>query len=301
MSKSLAVVIIVICLISVGLMAGCEPLQIVNGSGMIVARDFDYSGFTDIEVGSAFEIDIFPSDEYAVSVTANENMFEYIEVKQSGDKLEIGMKPMVGITFGNVTLKAEVSLPELRGLDVSGASEASALGFQSNEDFDLSVSGASSLNLEIEAADVAGDVSGASRVTGSLTASSALFELSGASDMDVLLVADDVRMDISGASDVNGNLESSETKILLSGASKFDMTGNAGNIILEASGASDFGDDSLINVNEAEIELTGASNAQLVISGRLDIDLSGGSNLEYRGDPTLGNIDISGGSDLEHK
>lgn len=310
MKRLVLAIAVVTLLISGSLMAGCSPLEIVDVSGQLVTRDFDLSDFTVVEISSAFEAELIPAETFAVSVTANENIFSYIDVTQSGDTLKIGTKPLVGLQFGRVTMKATVSLPELRGLEVSGASEVAALGFESSRDFDLSVSGASELEMDIEANNVAGDISGASEVNGRLKAADTRIELSGASYMDVELAADSVFLELSGASEVTGQLAAAESRLVLSGASTLDMNGTAGNLSLEASGASevltssglDISDEvtkwSGLTTNNADIELTGASDARLDINGQLDVYLSGASTLEFTGNPTLGEIDISGGSEL---
>jgi len=50
------------------------------------------------------------------------------------------------------------------------------------------------------------------------------------------------------------------------------------------------------HVNDANVELSGASHATVYVAGRLDVSASGFSSLQYLGNPTLGNIDTSGGS-----
>lgn len=49
-------------------------------------------------------------------------------------------------------------------------------------------------------------------------------------------------------------------------------------------------------VHDANVKLSGGSNADINLDGRLDADLSGGSHLRYTGDPTRGDISTSGDS-----
>ena len=153
-------------------------------------------------------------------------------------------------------------MPSLQKLYISGASDGTVSGFKSDKDLTLKASGASHLDIDMDA--------------GSFMA------------------------EISGASDVNGRLTASGSDINLSGASDLNITGNGGNIRLDGSGASTA---SLryFKVNDADIILSGASNGSISISGKLDINLSGASSLNYYGNPTLGNTSITGASDLKHK
>lgn len=78
----------------------------------------------------------------------------------------------------------------------------------------------------------------------------------------------------------------------LSGASNVVVDGIADDMILRGSGASN-ADLSNFRVQNADVDLSGASEATINVDGRLDADLSGVSTLLYIGEPTLGNIDIS--------
>ena len=49
---------------------------LVVGSGSLVTRDMDFTGFTAIEVGNSFEVRITRSESYNVSITADDNVFD---------------------------------------------------------------------------------------------------------------------------------------------------------------------------------------------------------------------------------
>ena len=106
--------------------------------------------------------------------------------------------------------------------------------------------------------------------------------------------------ELSGASEVSGYLQAISCDIELSGASEIDLNGSGGDIRLDASGASQI-EMASFTVDDADIDLSGASDASLNINGRLDVSLSGASSLEYSGNPTLGDFDLSSGSELERQ
>lgn len=259
--KRLGIIIaLVSILISGNLLLGCTSIREITDSGPVISRDFDLADFTHVQVSNAFEIELIPSETYSVSITASENIFPHINVSKSGNTLTLGVKD-VNINIGGLTLKAKVTMPELWKLELSGASRGEAQGFKSSHDFDLLLSGASTFDMDME--------------------------------------TDSVDFKISGASEVTGHLEASDTRVELSGASILDIEGSAENTILQASGASE-ADLYNFTVNDADIELSGASDATIYINGRLDINLSGGSSLEFGGNPTLGDFNISGGSTLNN-
>jgi len=140
-------------------------------------------------------------------------------------------------------MEADVTMPELVGLDLSGNSDATVSGFESNKALVVDLSGNSGLLGDIQAGDSRFDVSGNSSVT-----------LSGS--------AGDVTIDASGSSEV-------------------DLT--------------DF------PASDGTVDASGASTVTVNLSGRLNADASGGSNIFYLGDPTLGVIDTSGSSTIQPK
>jgi hypothetical protein len=261
MKKAIVAVLSGILLMS-GLSAGCVR-EGVPGSGDLTTQEFNFSDFTRVEVGSAFQVEIVQADYYRISITADDNLFKYIQVSKAGETLKIGLK-LLPLRPLFTTLRAEISMPQIYDLDLSGATRGTVSGFSSTENLDIELSGASSLDMsDIAAGDIEFELSGASRVSGDITASG------------------DARLD-------------------LSGASKAELTGSANDMLIKASGASQLGLDNF-PVASADVKLSGASGATVNLDGRLDANLSGASKLRYTGEPTMGDIDTSGGSTLSKK
>jgi hypothetical protein len=243
------------------LLGGCIRVDVSEESGDAVTREFDYTGFTRIEVGYAFKADITRSDNYSVSVTINEKMADRLKVTKNGDTLQIGLKEPAWNFWGVRSRPlVRITLPDLRGLELSGASEGNIRGFKSSRDFTLDVSGASNLDIDMETLGFYGVISGASGLSGYLK--------SGLCDVEI------------------------------SGASHMTLTGTGGDTKLNVSGASHAYLENYTVVN-ADIELSGASQGRLEVSGRLDAEISGASHFEYGGNPVLGRIDISGASSIK--
>ena len=78
------------------------------------------------------------------------------------------------------------------------------------------------------------------------------------------------------------------------------MQGSANDIVIDASGASR-AELAAFPVNNADVKLSGASRGTVNMDGRLDVDLSGASKLDYLGNPTLGTFNVSGASTLTQK
>jgi hypothetical protein len=191
-------------------------VQVLRGSGDLVTRDMDLSGFTRLEIGYSFRVYLTQSDEYGVNITVDDNIRDRLVVAKSGDTLKIGLEPGA-LSVQNVTLEAEVSMPTLEGVNLSGASRLT--GEMNTRDVSFEVSGASRLALDGNGGDLGLDVSGASQV-----------DLSG-------FVVDDADVEASGASTVTVHV-TGRLNAHASGASRVEYLGDPrlGNI--DTSGAS---------------------------------------------------------------
>ena len=264
-----------LCLCLVPLLTGC---YFTAGSGQLETRDFDIQDFNKVSVSNAFEADVTYAETYSVSVTADANLFGYLEVVRRGGTLYIGLKPRVSLRSG--TLQAAVTLPYLEGVDASGASTVSVAGFTDAARFDGEASGASRLTLD------------------ALVLGNCDFDISGASQLKLIdLNADDADFDVSGASRVNGRILMRNGDLEASGASQINLRGSAGILELKGSGASGL-ELGTFPLTDVDLELSGASHGTVDVSGRLDLDLSGASTLYYTGSPKLGRVEVTGGSTL---
>jgi hypothetical protein len=128
----------------------------------------------------------------------------------------------------------------------------------------------------------------------------ASLEIGGASHATLSGFASEgsLQLEASGASSITGDIQAGSTSMVASGASSITLTGMGGTLTLDVSGASS----ALLEgyaCSDVRATVSGASNAVVNASGRLDADASGASHLGYVGSPTLGTINTSGGSSIE--
>jgi len=243
MKKAIIIIAVIVTAVSVTfavLISRGWPGGLV-GSGNLTTEEYAFTDFTEVEIGSAFEFEIKQSSSYSINVTTDDNVMDYVQVSQDGQTLTIRLRRFISI--GPVTLRASVTMPQLHGLTASGASHGTVSDFSSTEDLDITVSGAS-------------------RLTGDITAGNVEFGISGASTIQLEGSANDIDANVSGASHFNLD----------------DFT-----------------------VNNADVNFSGASSGTVNLNGRLDANLSGASTLWYIGEPTSTDINTSGGSTVSKK
>jgi len=235
MKRSGAMLLVVIIL--TGLLAGCDLSEvIVSGSGDVVTQEEDISGFDEVSASHNFDVNIEQGDSYEVVIRIDDNLLDDLEVTKQGDRLEIGFKR--NIITRNATMEADITMPRLRGVDLSGASDAHITGFDSNDDFSSGLSGASSLSGDIRSGDVSLDLSGASEVTLSGSGGNLVIDASGSSDVDLAeFPVEDADLDLSGSSEiilnVNGTLD-----VSASGSSDVEYVGEPTLGSIQTSGSS---------------------------------------------------------------
>jgi len=204
-------------------------LRRLVGSGNLETRDYAFADFTKVEVSSAFRFEIRQSSSYNISVTADDNIMDYVQVSLDGQTLKIGLRTdprrSTVLSLGPVTLRASVVMPQLRGLTVSGASRGEISDFSSTEDVSIKVSGAGKVNGDITAGNIEFDISGASTIQLEGSANDMVASASGASRFNLNdFTVNSARVRFSGASrgtiNLNDRLDAD-----LSGVSRLSYIG----------------------------------------------------------------------------
>jgi len=209
--------------------SGCVPslsrADVLEGSGNMVTMEESFSDFDSVKVSHAFRVDITRGERFGVVVRVDDNLVQYLDVARRGQTLVIGLKPDLRSSLRGVAMEAQACMPDLTGLDLSGASKVTIGGFRSDRDLDVELSGDSSLKGDIEAADIRLDISGTDRVTVSGSADDLRVDASGASKVDLsALEVGQADVDASGTSEVTVNA-ADQLNVRASGGSRLDYLG----------------------------------------------------------------------------
>lgn len=222
--KKLILTALVVILLTLGLLVGCGPVR---------TQTYNFTDFTRVEVGYAFRVEVVHSNSYSISITASEDLFNFIQVSKEGETLKIGLTQYI-----SGTKKAEITMPDLRAINLSGATKGTIKGFSSSDDFNLDLSGASSLNGDIAAGDGNFRVSGASTLQLEGSARDIVVNASGASRVKLAaFLVNNADVTFGGASSGTVNLDG-RLDANLSGASKLLYIGEPTMGTINTSGAS---------------------------------------------------------------
>ena len=222
-------------------------------------KEFNINGFVNVAAGGYFDVEIVQADTFRVSISADD--FAHILVEKANDTLIIRYRGIDCFAIFHSQPQARIAMPSLAKLVLSGASKGKMQGFNSTNNLELTLSGASHL----EAFNIS---------TGSLG------------------------IKLEGASGLTGDIKASgDAKFEVAGAGKLDLKGAANKIILQSSGASKVALDKFPAQN-ADVEISGASTCTVNLNGKLNADVTGASSLHWSGTPLMGDIQISGASKL---
>ncbi len=216
---------------------GCSQVTL-TGSGNIVTQEEAISDFDKVDISHSFDVDIRQGDSFSVVIRVDDNLLEHLQVEKQGNTLKIGLKDNRNYTIQNATMQAEVSMPGLTGVELSGASHGNIAGFRSSEDLSVDISGSSSLMGDIEAGDVRADLSGSSEATLSGAGENLTIDASGSSELNLSdFPVADTKIDASGASSVSVNV-SGRLDVSASGSSNVYYLGNPNLGTIDTSGSS---------------------------------------------------------------
>ncbi|BFP43058.1 hypothetical protein FGF1_39030 [Flavobacteriaceae bacterium GF1] len=128
------------------------------------------------------------------------------------------------------------------------------------------------------------------------------YRVSGDSSVELgnLLVANTVTVDVLGDSRFYGELDTNNLSVDVKGDSVIDVFGTAGTANVDLSGDSTIKDYDLA-VEDLTIDMSGDSSAYLSVNGTIDIDASGDSALNYRGDAEIIRQRLSGDSRIQRR
>jgi len=109
------------------------------------------------------------------------------------------------------------------------------------------------------------------------------------------LYADEINIELDGAAHFSGSLHSNKLYANLSGSSEVDVNGYSTYLNVIANGGSRIKNYDLESV-QLDVDLNGASEAFLTVSGTLSVKANGASAVFYKGNGRVYSQDLNGGS-----
>ncbi|NOX93847.1 MAG: DUF2807 domain-containing protein [Alphaproteobacteria bacterium] len=210
-----------------GLSAGLVVMAgAVSASDDIVSRNLDLSGFDKIEISGVYDLDVRVGSDFSVELSGTEYELNRVEASVDGDTLELAMgKRKRGEKRkwrnNRKGIKAYVTLPMLRSLDISGVVDGVVTGVNS-DNFEINISGVGDLDIDGECGALEARLSGVGDLDArGLECQSVTVRVSGVGDADVY-ARDEVDARVSGMGDID--VYGSPEQVRKSGSMFSDIT-----------------------------------------------------------------------------
>jgi hypothetical protein len=232
---------------AVALLSACVALTgctIVRGSGDITTEERSVSGFDSILVQGGGFVEIIQGDEEGLTITADENLLEYIDTEVRGTTLEITIREQTTQVMPSEPIRYEVRLRELSDVKLDGSVELIAEGLQAD---DLVIDSDGSAGVEIS----------------DLEADSVEFTVSGSGESAIDGEVGEQELSVSGSGSFNnGDLATESTRVSISGS----------------------GEATVWATDELEIDVSGSGSVSYYGSPTVTQNLSGSEDIESLGD-----------------
>lgn len=182
--------------------------------------------FDKIEISTSADVTVLLGDKPSVDIKARENLLKYIRTDIAGEKLHIHNDGAV--MFNEDDINITIHVPDIRLLEINGASDAEIKGDLRSGDFELIVNGAGDVKIdEVHVGDLKIRLAGACDVdiTGG-AANNAEYRIAGAGEIRAgKLEAKNALARIRGAGEIQ--LHASESLAArIAGAGDIDYTGH---------------------------------------------------------------------------
>lgn len=135
----------------------------IKGNGTVIEEQRSVGNFDKVSVSGHYRVTLQEGDEGTVTVSAEENLMDYIETEVKGGKLKIGTKKGYSIR-STEQIEVLVNYSAINGISMSGSGRLTANEPINATNFDMAVSGSGKIEVELKASDVSARISGSGSV-----------------------------------------------------------------------------------------------------------------------------------------
>jgi eukaryotic-like serine/threonine-protein kinase len=115
---------------------GQDDHPTIVGSGKPATKAWNLADFNAVEIMHPFRAELTRADRFAVSVTADDNVLDHIQVEKRGSRLRIGLEDNRSYRLRRDSLKVAISMPGLEALTLTHSARAVIHGFESKQPFE---------------------------------------------------------------------------------------------------------------------------------------------------------------------
>ena len=191
----------VLLIVMLAILCSCHHFlgRMVRGNGIVKTDERNISPFKDLEVHGGIDVVIVQGELKPIQIRGDENLFNYIEVRQDGDRLIVGERDGFNLSPTD-KMEIRVTAPAFQHIALAGAGNISAESkISATEELELGLSGAGNINMEVDAPKLSANISGVGSLYLRGQTREVVVDLSGAGSAHCYdLMAENTRVDVSG-------------------------------------------------------------------------------------------------------
>ena len=194
-----------------------------HGSGHQQSEDRKVGSFKSISIAGGYKVILKQDSSFAVKITADDNLLQYIRTEVNGETLKIYSKKNMCNT-GEMTI--HIGLRTLEELKAAGAVEVESDGKITTKDLRFKLAGATKITMDLNAAEVTSKGSGVTELNLKGQASAHNIDLSGSGKVHAFdFVVNTCNIETSGVGRSEVNVLNT-LNVSSSGASEVKYRGN---------------------------------------------------------------------------
>jgi hypothetical protein len=298
-------------------LASSQSFMPVKGTGGSIDRKFNVADFKGIDVSSGFDVILIQGNSESLTLTAQENLFDYITAKVENGTLKIYTRNNLRPTQ---PMKAKITFKDISNLKVSGGGDVYSETPVNVEELDVYISGggdfSSVINSEELKCNISGGgdseiggktkdfyiyVSGGGDLESKVSASTISCRIAGGGDLYLRNDAKttDADVEINGGGDMDMKIITEKLRCSVSGGGDALLSGQASEFEININGGGDADARNLLTDNTS-FNVSGGSDIHINASKEISGQISGGGDVYYTGNPARITVDARGGSKV-HK
>ncbi len=242
--------------------------RVVKGNGKVAKGAFDIAlDYTELSVSNGIIVELVPYEGEAKNgrgeglITADDKVLGYVTIVERDGKVKVSYEPQISVRIGDI--KTVVTMP------------------------------ISSALARLKASSAAKIVSETRLVCGDLDV-----DCSSAAKVDIGIEAGSLWVDMSSAAEFEGEVYVRDFNAELDSAAKCKVSGEATSCDIDASSAASFKGYGLV-CRSASIDASSAGGVEITVTEELNVDVSSGGSVRYKGNPVRVRQDVSSGGSLK--
>lgn len=211
----------------------------LKGNGEVITKTFTTEDYDEVSGRSSFDIILVSGTEGKISVEAESNIMEHIEIEVKNGNLKIGMEDGYNISTRK-GIVVTVPVERISGLSMAGSGDILSKLKLKSKNMDISVAGSGDISTEVESENLEISIAGSGDVKVNGRTENLEANVAGSGDISALnLKANNVNASIAGSGDVSVYCNGGDLKASIVGSGDLRYKGKAKSVKKSVMGSGD--------------------------------------------------------------